>query len=1146
MSQPFTFRCLGRPVLIAPDGTEVRLKVRKHLALLAYLALEPRQPWRRDTLTDLLWPRAPLEDARHSLATGVSMLRTILGPRAIETGRDKVRFATGDLVTDLARLEAGHILGDEFTPPLELGDLLQDLHVPDAPPFDHWKDRLRARWRPTIQAALVALLDRARRVGDWRELDRLADRLFELEDLSEQGMRAKMEAAALAGDRVGALKLYEQWQVRLREELSAAPSPVMQRFATHLRGGGLSGDPARPLPSRAASPEPFVGREAEYQVLYEVWEEVLERRPRHALVRGEAGTGKTSLVARLLSAAALNGAAVARVRCYELEREIPYAAIIALCRGLLNRPGAAATPPEALADLGQILPAVRARFDGLPAPVAAQGESARLRFTEAAFQLITAVAEEQPVALAVDDYHLADDVSLAVLHLILRRLEDQRVMMVFAGRAEEASLSPNTTRLLDAAAEIGVRVVDLAPLGDEQSEEALALLLGRGRPDVAVRRAILRAARGYPLVLSLLARDWEARGESGGTLQLAGMTPDPGAVEPQDCFGPLLDRVLLRLDAAARPVLDLAAVLGGRMNDLRFYALLGAPSAQTLGALSILMDHRVLRDGGAGLEFVNEVMRAQVYLRLPGAIRRQLHAIVADELLVSDQEPGEVTGLELAWHLMRCGRTIEAAGYLLRGAREAIDHGAAWEAERAIVTGEPELQGVQVSDGKLLLVEAIQEQGRFSESRLVLAGFDPGDTEDRQLLAQVFEETATRHHPPPSLSTMLESFGRLLAIADRGRSGRAAIIAVCGAAYLLSLLQDTSCCSRLLDATNKLLPLPPDPSDAARLLQARAMAFYNSRRLDECVNELVNGLTLLSSAGLRNTTLVELHAGLGVVACARGAYEDAEVHLSKAHDLAVAIGNYTVAACLAGNLGLCALRCGRLPTALEWFNRALRPRQGIERTTLRVVYVVNQAIVQALLGQHQAAYDSIAEGEQTVSNQTIEWIRQYWLLGKADVLWLLDRRGEAEATARRAVSGDLGNARSNYTLGPYARWTSRIASRGDLASIVEHAQKLAVDVASVDQMDRVQLLAAKLVLERRGALLEERNPNLAVLDLESQLAQQLASIPPFACTFLEKLGAFEMPKPRGASRRSRRRMKCAEMPSEGPKGSQALDPDSPS
>ena len=36
--------------------------------------------------------------------------------------------------------------------------------------------------------------DRARRDGDWRQLDRLADRLFELEELSEQGMRAKMEA----------------------------------------------------------------------------------------------------------------------------------------------------------------------------------------------------------------------------------------------------------------------------------------------------------------------------------------------------------------------------------------------------------------------------------------------------------------------------------------------------------------------------------------------------------------------------------------------------------------------------------------------------------------------------------------------------------------------------------------------------------------------------------------------------------------------------------------------------------------------------------------------------------------------------------------------------------------------------------------
>ncbi len=53
MTQPFTLHCLGRPRLLAPDGRPVRLKTRKHLALLVYLAVEPRVPQRRDRLTTL-------------------------------------------------------------------------------------------------------------------------------------------------------------------------------------------------------------------------------------------------------------------------------------------------------------------------------------------------------------------------------------------------------------------------------------------------------------------------------------------------------------------------------------------------------------------------------------------------------------------------------------------------------------------------------------------------------------------------------------------------------------------------------------------------------------------------------------------------------------------------------------------------------------------------------------------------------------------------------------------------------------------------------------------------------------------------------------------------------------------------------------
>ncbi|HZM26758.1 MAG TPA: hypothetical protein VFB89_05345, partial [Gemmatimonadales bacterium] len=67
-------RTLGVPALFAPNGDPIRFRVKKHVALLVYLAVEQRTQ-RRDRLAELLWPRVSATEARHSLATALSVLR---------------------------------------------------------------------------------------------------------------------------------------------------------------------------------------------------------------------------------------------------------------------------------------------------------------------------------------------------------------------------------------------------------------------------------------------------------------------------------------------------------------------------------------------------------------------------------------------------------------------------------------------------------------------------------------------------------------------------------------------------------------------------------------------------------------------------------------------------------------------------------------------------------------------------------------------------------------------------------------------------------------------------------------------------------------------------------------------------------------
>ena len=214
-----------------------------------------------------------------------------------------------------------------------------------------------------------------------------------------------------------------------------------------VAGREQSSTTSRSSPLDRGRERAFVGRGIEYRQLYETWEGLKQGRPKHSVILGDSGVGKTTLVERFTTAAELEGAAVARVQAYDLDRNIPFATLGGLGLSLLDIPGASTAPPEALAEVARAVPEIRRRFPNLPPPGHSQGETARIRLTEAFHQLLVAVAEERPLIVIVDDLHLADEASLAVLHLALRRSATNPILAVFTGRSAELSQSTQATLL---------------------------------------------------------------------------------------------------------------------------------------------------------------------------------------------------------------------------------------------------------------------------------------------------------------------------------------------------------------------------------------------------------------------------------------------------------------------------------------------------------------------------------------------------------------------------------------------------------------------------------------------------------------------------------------------------------------------------
>jgi DNA-binding SARP family transcriptional activator len=145
---------LGPPIAEV-DGQPLAVDTRKATAMLAYLAIEGRSV-RRDTLASLLWRDTDPERARSALRRTLSTLRTALGGRWLETGRDLVALGGDGVALDVAELRRlvaecsthGHAPTETCSACLEplraaaaldRGPFLSGFGLRDSTEFDDWQ-----------------------------------------------------------------------------------------------------------------------------------------------------------------------------------------------------------------------------------------------------------------------------------------------------------------------------------------------------------------------------------------------------------------------------------------------------------------------------------------------------------------------------------------------------------------------------------------------------------------------------------------------------------------------------------------------------------------------------------------------------------------------------------------------------------------------------------------------------------------------------------------------------------------------------------------------------------------------------------------------------------------------------------------------
>jgi DNA-binding SARP family transcriptional activator len=243
----------------------------KERALLAYLALEPDRPHRREMLAGLLWPDFSERAARTNLRHALANLRRAIGdhltmPPFLLTTPQTIQFnIDSDHWLDVAILQQS-LKGDYGIEPeferlkeavgLYRGPFLEGFSISDSVSFEAWVSLKRDELTHDVLTALHQLVDYYQYQQAYEPALRYAWRSVELAPWQEEGYRQLMTLLTLSGQRSEALRQYERCRVALAEELGVDPALETEQLYEQIQSGVLGKVSEADRPATTCRPKP--------------------------------------------------------------------------------------------------------------------------------------------------------------------------------------------------------------------------------------------------------------------------------------------------------------------------------------------------------------------------------------------------------------------------------------------------------------------------------------------------------------------------------------------------------------------------------------------------------------------------------------------------------------------------------------------------------------------------------------------------------------------------------------------------------------------------------------------------------------------------------------------------------------------------
>ena len=465
----------------------------------------------------------------------------------------------------------------------------------------------------------------------------------------------------------------------------AEPVAVYRVLASKMAPGKLRGV--------AGLESPLVGREVEFAALREAVERLRVGVGGIVTIVGEAGLGKSRLVAELRNQASADLQWV-EGRCLSYGASIAYLLWLDVLRGLLGvtAEDAPVAVRDALRERVQVI--CPEHFDNvypylgwlMSLPLTTEeetllqgleGEKLKAGTFRAVETLIECAVSERPLVLVCEDLHWADPTSIELLEQLLALTDRASLLILCVFRPERER---SCWRIKEAATRLYPhRHTDLwlDPLSASESEALVGNLLEvEGLPQ-KLKWRILSHAEGNPfyveeVIRSLIDSGAIVQDEATGRWQA---TQDVSSIPIPDTLHGVLMARIDRLQEEAKRVLQLAAVIG-RIFLHRVLSAIAQQELELEGHLITLQREEMIRERTRlpELEYIfkHELTREAAYNGLLKKERRVFHRQVAETLekLLPDRIEEQVE--LLAHHWERAEEPEKAINYLRQAGDRAV------------------------------------------------------------------------------------------------------------------------------------------------------------------------------------------------------------------------------------------------------------------------------------------------------------------------------------------------------------------------------------------------------------------------------------------------------------------------------------------